>query len=206
MHRRTKASRSFVLVMIGLVTVGVVGVIAVSSVNGSGMGVGREERTRDVQPMFAYQFEDDRQLIGYASDVFLGRVTAQVGSQGIGSSIPGDVIPQTQFSVEVQTVIKGQPPAVVTVSQGSGVDSDTGETVLINGDPLLQPGETVLFATNHEPDRGWYTIVGGGFGAARASSAGDAAALVTRFQQAAVNAFVPQPIPGYVPEHAGAAE
>lgn len=150
-------------------------------------------------PSYAYDYSDERILVGAAEFVFLGEVVEQVGDKGVPTSAPDIEIPQTQFLVKVITEIKGKLPPEVVVSQSSGVDKGTGDLILMDGDPLLKPGETVLFAVNSEPAFDWYTIVAGPFGATRAKDALDAEVLVTRFTLAERDQFVPVPDPDFVP-------
>ena len=150
-------------------------------------------------PAYAYDFSDERILVGAAEYVFLGEVVEQVGDKGVPTSAPDIEIPQTQFLVKVITEIKGKLPPEVVVSQSSGVDKSTGDLILIDGDPVLKAGETVLFAVNTEPDFDWYTIVAGPFGATRAKDALAAEALVARFTAAERDQFVPVPDPDFVP-------
>lgn len=149
-----------------------------------------------VHPSYAYDVRDDRVLVGASEYVFLGEVLAQVGTEGVPTSDPEYQIPQTQFSVKVLEQIKGELPDEVVVSQGSGIDETTGNLLLLDGDPLLQPGEIVLFAANPDINvDGWYTISAGPYAAIRAKDAERADALVARFQAAAKDAFVPVPDP-----------
>ncbi len=147
-------------------------------------------------PAYAYDFRDKRVLVGFADTVFLGEVVEQVGSRGLPTSDPEDEIPQTQFTVKVIERIKGDPPDKIVVSQGSGIEKASGSLVLLDGDPLLKPGEVVLFAANRSPDFDWYTIVAGPYGAIRTKDAEDAETMVSEFRAAAVDAFVPASTPG----------
>lgn len=144
---------------------------------------------------YTNDFRDKRVLVGVSEYVFLGEVIAQVGTEGIPTSDPEYEIPQTQFSVKVLEEIKGALPDEVVVSQGSGIDKTSGALILLDGDPLLQPGEIVLFAVNPSLNFDWYTIVAGPYGAIRAKDVKEAAALVAEFRLAAQDAFVPVPDP-----------
>ena len=146
-----------------------------------------------IHPSYAYDFRDQRVLAGFADALFLGEVVKQTGSKGLPTSDPGAEIPQTQFSVKVIERITGDLPDEVVVSQGSAIDQATGDLLLLDGDPLLVPGEVVLFAVNREPDLGWYAIVAGPYGALRTKDAADADRLVAVFTLAAANPYVPVP-------------
>lgn len=152
------------------------------------------------EPSYAYDFSNDQILVGTSEFVFLGQVVEQVSAKGIPTSDPEIEIPLTQFSVRVIEQIKGKLPTEgVVVSQSSGVDKSSGDLILVDGDPLLNPGEIVLFSVNLEPDFGWYQIAAGPYGAIRAKDARESDALVARFQEAEQKQFVPVVDPNFVP-------
>ncbi len=107
---------------------------------------------------------DDRILVGATHNVFIGKVIAQTGNK---SNTPpaeaGDTpgfSPQTQFSVGVLENIKGNLNGTITVSQYGGYEEEdsVNRLVLIEGDKLLKPGKTYLFATRFNDVDGWHTI------------------------------------------------
>lgn len=104
---------------------------------------------------------DERYLVGESTDVFFGRVTEQSGSEGVETNA-GNVVPQTQFSVEVQEAIKGDATGTVTVNQEAGYEDDghTNHKHLrqFDGDQLLETGQEYLFYTIYEEGRGVYTL------------------------------------------------
>jgi hypothetical protein len=62
----------------------------------------------NVEVDYAIEPTDERQLVGSATNVFVGRVIGRVGAEGAPLSGPGDrVVPRTQFSVVVLENIKG---------------------------------------------------------------------------------------------------
>ena len=191
---------------IALAIAALVGLVALSALTAA-----REDETAPptnvvvTHPAYPYDFNDKRILVGFAQYVFLGEVAEQVGNKGVPTSAPDIEIPQTQFRVKVMQEIKGKLPPEVVVSQSSALDKDTGDLILIDGDPLLQPGEVILFVANAEPEFDWYTIVAGPFGATRAKDADEAAALVTEFAQAERHQFVPVLDPSFVPPDAATA-
>ena len=99
----------------------------------------------------AVDTSDDRRLVGFADNVFVGRVLARSGQTDELS------MPETQFRVEVLDTLKGSLSGTVTVNQFGGVAD--GRTVLLEGDALLEPGETYLLATRTRTDLGWETVV-----------------------------------------------
>lgn len=94
------------------------------------------------EDFYSFNVTDDRELVGAAQNVFVGKVIAQTGTTT-------DPDLRTQFSVEVLENIKGNLTGTVTVSQNGGYENFEGKQYLIitEGDKLLEPGETYLFAT-----------------------------------------------------------
>ncbi len=86
-------------------------------------------------------FSDDRRLVGFADDVFLGRV---LGHQ---RTVEREPITETEFRVEVIEAIKGSLGGEVVVTQHGGYVAGRHEIQLMEGDRLLEPGRTYLFAT-----------------------------------------------------------
>lgn len=109
-------------------------------------------------PVFAADFSNDQMLMGASHNVFVGKVLAQVGTKerGIG--------PESQFSVEVISNIKGNLSGTVVVNQEGGykngilVLAESG-SVGNQGDPLLVPGKTYLFASRYSAEQNWYTLI-----------------------------------------------
>ena len=143
--------------------------------------------TNVVEVDVAYAFEptDERQLVGFATNVFVGRVIGKVGAEGAPLSGPGEqVMPRTQFYVAVLENIKGDLGGKVTVSQTGGYDKSLGREVRIEGDPILKPGQELLFVTNYNPEEGWYTIAAQPFGTVPIEDQQQRTDLVRRFEQA----------------------
>jgi hypothetical protein len=142
-------------------------------------------------------FNDPRQLVGTAEAVFVGRVIEQVGEAR--STNP---FPRTQFKVEVLQSIKSvrklnphsfdslpAEPApladVVTVDQYGGYTRDqTGKLtlVLMDGQHLLVPGQTYLFATAFDPEQNWHHVIPEG--AVPAGSEDKLKTVVEKFKKA----------------------
>ena len=134
---------------------------------------------------YAIEPTDERQLVGSATNVFVGRVIGKVGAEGAPLSGPGDrVMPRTQFSVAVLENIKGDLGGKVTVIQTGGYDKAVDRAVRIEGDPLLKPGQELLFVTSYNPEEGWYTIAAQPFGTVPIEDQQQRTDLVERFEQA----------------------
>ncbi len=139
----------------------------------------------DMQVNYVIEPTDERELVGFATHVFVGRVVEKVGSEGAPLSGPGgEVVPRTQFSVAVQREIKGDLAGEVTVSQTGGYDRAEGRTVRVEGDPLLKPGQRRLFATTYDEREGWYAIAAQPFGDLPIRDEGQREELVRRFESA----------------------
>lgn len=104
--------------------------------------------TQTVHPHYVFDVQDDRQLAGFADNVFFGEVKEKVGQVYRG----GSDVPTTQFTVSISQVIKGTLADQVTVLQDGGYNTDTDEVLLVDGDPILEPGRTYLFATTNQPE------------------------------------------------------
>jgi hypothetical protein len=143
---------------------------------------------------YAFEPSDKRQLVGFATNVFVGRVVEKVGTEGAPLSGPGDeVVPRTQFSVEVLKNIKGDLSGHVTVSQTGGYDKAESGEVRVEGDPLLKPGQEHLFVTSYVREEDWYAIVAQPFGDVRIEGRQQRTNLVENFEQAREEQILPNP-------------
>jgi len=93
-------------------------------------------------------FSDDRNVIGFAGNVFAGKITKVL------KDTKSDNLPVTLYEVEVIHNIKGGLKGNVVVMDiiGYSVDDQGKEKLTsLNGvDTLMQPGEIYLFATNYD--------------------------------------------------------
>jgi len=95
---------------------------------------------------------DDRELVGFADNVFIGKVISQSGNKKLGA------MPETQFKVEVLDNIKGKLEGTIIVNQQGGRDED-GQLYLFDNDKMLELGKTYLFITRHHKEENWHTLV-----------------------------------------------
>lgn len=102
---------------------------------------------------YVIDVEDPRQVAGFADAIFVGTVVEQV------ATTTRIAIPETQFTVDVSEVLAGEVADTVVVNQQGGVDPSTGETVLLEEDPLIQVGRTYLLATRYNAELDFYTLV-----------------------------------------------
>jgi hypothetical protein len=102
----------------------------------------------NMEMRYVADFSDDRNVIGFAGNVFAGKITKVL------KHTESDKLPVTLYEVEVVDNIKGTLDGSVTIMDIVGYSLDNeGEEKLtsINGiDTLMQPGEVYLFATNHD--------------------------------------------------------
>ena len=176
-----------------------VGVALICGAPGCGADSPRTAKTPDEDPdgmeaSYSFDAGDKRQLVAFADNVFVGRVTKRVGNTTLPTSAPGTDVPETQFAVQVVDNIKNHLRGTVTVSQfGGPVDVvvernvrrvNEREVDLLGGDPLLKRGEVVLLATRYNRVHDWHTIVAQPFADRRIRSAAERDRLVREFSQA----------------------
>lgn len=113
----------------------------------------QEPKRVHVEVSYVTDFRDARRLVGFADNVFIGRVISQDKTH-----IRVD-LPQTLFNVDVIHNIKGSLPSTVLVNQQGGFNADENTMVLLENDPLLEPGKTYMFATKVDGDGAWHTAV-----------------------------------------------
>ena len=150
----------------------------------------------DMEVRYAFDAMDPRELVGFASNVFVGQVVKETGSEGAPLSGPGErAVPRTQLSVEVLKNVKGYAEDTVTVSQTGGYDEEEGREVRVEGDSPLQPGEKYLFATSYNPEEGWYAVVAQPFGEVLVEGEARRRDVEERFEQAEVEEILPDRTP-----------
>jgi len=131
---------------------------------------------------YAFSASDDSDLVGFSDNVFVGRVAERVGTTPPTPARPAG---GTRFSVEILENVKGRLGGVVTVSQGGSYDPERGCATLLENDPLLKPGQEVMFFTRRDDEgRGWHRIVSAGYGDVRIENEEHRGELVRRFERA----------------------
>jgi hypothetical protein len=168
---------------------------------------------------YFFEVRDERQLVGEADNVFVGRVVKKVGDSGSpreqlpdSGAVTGT--PRTQFAVEVEENVKGSLDGVVTVSQEGGYVSFTADEgpqkgqrvralALLEHDPLLKPGQRYLFVTNYNQQEGYYQITTPGYGDVPVGEGADEkrrGPLVEKFEKAAKEQIDPRKSPEPIEE------
>ncbi|MFF2026094.1 hypothetical protein ACFVW2_30410 [Streptomyces sp. NPDC058171] len=116
-------------------------------------GEGGNTGSSHVELLYEADFSVDANLAGGAEDLFYGKVLAVEGQKDLGLGA------ETQYSVEVQRVFKGDVLRTVVVNQQGGKNAN-GEVVdLPEGDALLKPGKRYLFATKYNPEHRFNTVI-----------------------------------------------
>lgn len=110
-------------------------------------------QTVSAEAMFAFDIDDQRKVAGGADSVFVGTVLDQPSA--ISRMEP---FPETQFTVHVNSVLKGDISGDVTVSQQGGFDAGTNTLLLMEDDPLLEVGSAYVLSTNLDPASGWHNV------------------------------------------------
>ena len=105
---------------------------------------------------------DDRELAGFADDIFFGRVMGNAGQTMVGGT------PQTHYRVAVLEALKGSLSGTIAVSEQGGVWPG-GAPFRMDGDPhLLEAGKSYLLATHGSSaeNGGGHLVIsaGGGYG------------------------------------------
>jgi hypothetical protein len=145
---------------------------------------------------YAFDAMDLRELVGFATNVFVGHVVEEINSEGAPLSGPGErVIPRTQFAVEVLKNVKGDAESTVTVSQTGGYDEEEGREVRVEGDPLLESGKKYMFVTSYDPEEEWYAVVAQPFGDVLVEGEARRRDVEERFEQAEEEQVPPDPTP-----------
>lgn len=148
--------------MLTKIKIGIIFVVLAGLI-GTGFLLVQTSKISYAQMDFIVDVTDDRALVGAVDNVFIGKVIAQTGNKSntVPAGKASGFSPQTQFEVEVQENIKGNINGTITVSQYGGYEEKSGvnQLVLIEGDKLLEPGKTYLFAAGANDIDKWYTLV-----------------------------------------------
>jgi hypothetical protein len=124
---------------------------------------------------------NETQLVNVSDNVFVGQVVRRIDDAPLPEAAP---LPTTAFAVEVKENIKGSLSGTVTVVQGGGCDPEYGRVVLINNNPLLVPGQEVLFTTSEDSPGGTHSLASHTYSSVRLETASEKARVVAKFQEA----------------------
>lgn len=104
-----------------------------------------------VQTSHAFDVTDPQRLVGWADNVFVGKVVKMSGTSDERGML------ETQFKVEVAENIKGELQGEVTVNQQGGYEGKN--LILVENDQLLKEGESYLFVSRKNEEQDWHTVV-----------------------------------------------
>lgn len=145
-------------------------------------------RWRFLEPRVAYaygnpdrDYSDVRRLVGQAPNVWVGLVLEDLGPL----AEEGKWI-RTQLKVRVLEVLKGDLDREVTVRQIGGLDKRENTIRLFDRDPIMRPGEIVMFAsgTHHEQAGAWENLFIARYGNVRITSPQIQAELLVKYRRA----------------------
>ena len=121
----------------------------------------------------------DKTLVRRADNIFVGRVIGRTGERGAARG--GPPLPETSFAVEVERNVKNSLSGTVTVVQAGGCDPRYGRVLLVNDDPLLEPGERAVFSTTeYPPPEDTHAIVGSNYGDMRVETRAQEDRIIAR--------------------------
>lgn len=153
---------------------------------------------------WAFDLEDDRLLVGFADNVFFGRVLSSTPAAPFipeGGSLE-ESFPQTSYIVLPTGDIKGHLVGPVTVLQLGGIDTD-GTLMLLEDDSLMSVGATYLLITEtsdvnidseHAGGQGVYSLVAPGYDHPVAATESARQQLQSRYGDAYANEVDPRVI------------
>lgn len=108
-------------------------------------------RTYKIANSWAIDVKDPKQVYDNSDFIFIGIVEKQVGI------VTYDNFPETQFSVRIQHLIKGDAKDTIIVNQEGGIKNYT--LTIAEGDKLLIPGEKYLFIGKFDKETNIYTLL-----------------------------------------------
>lgn len=135
---------------------------------------------------YAFDPDDERQLVGNAENVFVGEVKKQTGEEKLKSNTPGLGTPVTEYAVEVRESVKGDLGAgsAVTIRQTGGLDEELGKDAFVEGDERLKPGKEYMFSINYDPEHRWNVVLAPPYGDVPIENAQEKSALKDKFKKA----------------------
>ncbi len=168
------------------IVAGVAAVLAVIVALSAYQGL-RPGQVRYLQPGWAFDMSDRRQVAGYADHVIIGMVE---GHQSTPPSIdPGG----TTYFVWVQQILKGDPGTGLIPLRQLGVQLVGKDITLIEGVEQVVAGRTYAFAFTD--DRGRYLLLSGPHCPEPASTPTERSAAIAAWQDAIRNQHWPDNLP-----------
>jgi hypothetical protein len=107
-------------------------------------------KTYETRSSWAYDIKDPKVLYEHSDVVFIGKVDKKIGQTTYSN------FPETQFSVEVNRIIKGNPDKTIVINQEGGIKDYS--LMIYEGDYLLEEGRTYFFAAKEDKEKNIYNI------------------------------------------------
>lgn len=107
-------------------------------------------KTYEISVCWAVQIDDPKVLYEHSDAIFIGKVEKKIGQVNYA------IVPETQFSVKVQKIIKGSPKETIEVNQEGGIKKYAFE--IPKGTKMLEIGRTYFFAARYDKEKDIYTI------------------------------------------------
>ncbi|MFZ5989032.1 MAG: hypothetical protein ACOYWZ_18160 [Bacillota bacterium] len=143
MFSRLINSKKFTLVLVGMTLVmAVCLLVSMQSLKVDNVNIMTES---------AINVMDERELVGFSDNVFIGKVVGPEGKVKLGET------PETQYKVEVLSNIKGELEGSVIVNCLGG--EENGVTYTVDNNKPLKEGNTYIFVTRYNEEMNWYTAV-----------------------------------------------
>lgn len=107
-------------------------------------------KTYEISVCWAVQIDEPKVLYEHSDAMFIGKVEKKIGQ------VNYTIVPETQFSVKVEKIIKGSPKETIVVNQEGGIKNYAFQ--IPRGTKLLEIGETYFFAARYDKEKDSYTI------------------------------------------------
>lgn len=104
--------------------------------------------TINTEASWAYNFGDNRILVGSSHNVFAAKVNKKLGQKNI------DGFPVTSYEVQIVTNIKGDFTGTIVLDQAGGYEN--GILRLFEGGRLIDVGSTYILATRTQEDGSYF--------------------------------------------------
>ncbi|MCZ9634607.1 hypothetical protein [Rhodococcus sp. BH5] len=104
--------------------------------------------------MYPYDVSNPQMVAYQADTIVVGTVTEKLASiSRLGA------VPETQHTVHVNSVLKGDVGDEITVSQSGGLIEETDTLVLMEDVPLLTVGSAYVLSLVFDPAVNFYTVI-----------------------------------------------
>lgn len=116
--------------------------------------------------------------------MFVSTIIRKVGEKGLPTS-GGGSLPQTQFTVQVEEILKGDVVDEIVVNQLGGIDGNSWKLLVFEGETLFKKGEQALLFTRFDRANNWHDVLAIDEGERRVTAGQERRRLIERFRAAA---------------------